>query len=350
MNPILFPFTWISEFARGVLFACFEKVTVLQPAGELVPEPLSRLERDGRLDIYLPDETSDPKADDDLPNLLSAYHAWADLHREERPAFHKFSQLHPRFPDDASTAWIRSKILNPEGKQTDNQSPSNGSEMESLQMARLFLAIAQEYDLQSESLSLDLHTIEDMERNLFRDLTPDQSPPPGLASDALLLTEIEAGRPMPAERLAAWRRLYAHCRGKGDSSLTFQSLFFATSDKEVLNLILDPIETPEVACRIAGIPSVDAGGPFAGTAVHQKIHEVLNGAVQGGPLSSDLTIFFSGNETYPENPGSLIIYRLKGDPVTSAPPGLASNPKSPPIVPMGGENSFTLLGYIGKTG
>lgn len=350
MNPILFPFTWMPESAGGVLLACFKQVTLLQPARKLVPEPLRRLERTGRLAICLPDENPDGKSDkeaiEDLPNLLRAYHEWADLHWGERSAFHKFAQYRSHGPDDASIAWIRAKIREPEG---NIQSHPGGGAAHLLQTARLFLAIAQEYDQQHESLSTDLHTIYDMERNLLQDLAPDRSSSMDFTPAPPLPADIETGRPMPEQRLAAWRRLYTHCLGKGNI-LTSQSRFFVTSDEEALHLVLGPVETPEVVCRIMGIPPGEEEKQFERSAVHQRIDETLDRAVRGGPLSSDSTIIFSENKTCRENTASLTIYRVEGNPMTAALSGSQSVTQSAEINSADGERSDTmpcsLVGHI----
>ncbi len=343
MNPIFFPSTWIPESLRGLLFACFRQVTVLQPARKLVPEPFRRLEENGRLNICLPNDEADGGTVEDLPNLLRDYHAWADLHQGERPAFHKFARLHASGPDDASTAWIRSKIRNPEGENTGEGIPAKDA-TDPLLMSKLFLAIAQEYDLQDEALSRDLHTIEDMERALLRDLSPDQSSPAEISPPAHSPDRLTAGYPMPAQRLAAWQRLYAHCRQR--ENLHVPAPLFITGDQETLHLVLDAVDTPEAVCRVVGIPPGGEDEPFVSTAVHQKIDEVLRAAVQGSRLSSASIISFSGNMTQPENSGTLTIHRIKGSPTPGEIPGPDRVMKTSFESPADDESPFSLLGYI----
>lgn len=320
MNPILFPCTWIPASVRGVLFSCFEQVTVFQPARGLVPETLLRLQREGRLDIRLPDEAphddAGEKTIDDLPNLLKEYHAWADIHGEEHPAFYKFARLYADKPDDVSTAWIRSRIRNPDGEKTGIQSPPDEGKTDPLLMARLFLAIAQEYDQQSESLARDLFTIDDMERNLLHELTPDE-PPTDLGARPPFPMKNKVGDPMPKQRLAAWRLIYAHLRKIKNLPPPTPSPLFITGDRETLDLVMEAAETPEMVCRIVGIPPGGVGKPFVGTAVHQRIEETLSTAAKGDSLSSPTTICFSENEAFLGNTCNLIIYRTKGDPVSA---------------------------------
>lgn len=353
MTPIFFPSTWIPKSDLGLLLACFKQVVLFQPARKLVPERFLRLEAAGRLDIRLPDEGSGEGADekrvDDLPNLLGAYHAWADLHRGEHPAFYRFSELHSRDPDDASTAWIRSKIRGPEREKTGGKS-RDGSEALLLR-ARLFLAIAQEYDQQDESLSGYLHAIDNMERRMLRDLSPDQPSSTAITAGTPLAAEVEAGRPMPAHRLEAWRRLYSHFRRAGNLPPQTSSPFFVTGDQEALRSVLDSADTAEVVCRIVRIPYAAEKKPFVETAVHQKICDVLNAAAQDDNFSAAPTISFS-EKACSDRTGALIIYRGKGNLLPAAPPGSGSVPQPAERFPAGGNKpdtpSCTLLGHLLK--
>lgn len=337
-----------------MLFSCFEQVTVFQPARGLVPETLLRLQREGRLDIRLPDEAPDEdtggKIIDDLPNLLKEYHAWADIHQEEHPAFYKFARLYADKPDDVSTAWIRSRIRNPDGEKTGTQSPPDDRETGPLLMARLFLAIAQEYDQQSESLAQDLFIIDDMERNLLRELAPDEPTPAYLGARPPFPAKTRAGDPMPAERLAAWRLLYAHLRKIRNLPPPAPSPLFITGDRETLDLVMEAADTPEMVCQIVGIPPGGVGKPFVGTAVHQRIEETVHTAAKGGSLSSTPTICFSENEASLGDTSKLIIYRTKRDPVSAAASDREGVMK--PVETMRGDgegtdtSAFSFLGHI----
>lgn len=344
MNPIFFPSTWIPESFRGLLFACFGQVTVLQPSRKLLPESLRRLEEIGRLNICLPYEESDEGAIEDLPSLLRGYHVWADLHQGERPAFHKFARLYSSGPDDTSTTWIRSKIRNPEGENTDEGIPG-GDATDPLLMSRLFMAIAQEYDRQDESLSRDLCAIDNMERNLLRDLSPDQPSPGEISTPSPSPDEVATAYPMSAQRLAAWRHLFSHLQQSKNPHMPAPATFFVTGDREATHLVLDSVDTPEAVCKIVGIPYVGEEDPFVSTADHQRIDKALREAVQGSPLSSS-TILFSENKTCPENTGVLTIYRLKGNPVAVGLSGSERILESSPAIPTDDESPFSLLGYI----
>jgi hypothetical protein len=210
MIPIFFPATWIPQPDRGLLLACFQQVTLLQPALELVPVALRLLQKSGRLNILLPDENTDEGAAPSLPNLLKAHHAWADLHQGEPPDFRKFAQLLPPDADDISTARIRDQIRNDQGETERDQESAPGPDP--LLTARLFLAIDQDYQQQRESLSRDLDHIGAMEKSLFQDLSPDQPSTQFAPSGNPSRTRFETERLIPPERrLSAWRQLFAHC-------------------------------------------------------------------------------------------------------------------------------------------
>jgi hypothetical protein len=341
MNPIFFPSTWIPQADLDLLLACFRQVTLLQPARKLVPEAFSRLEEAGRLHIRLPEEeTGDP-----LSDLLKDYHAWGDLHQGEPPDFRKFAQVVPAAPDDLSTEWIRNQIRHHEGDSTKRR--SRNAAPNPILMARLFLAIAQEYDLQNESLSRDLDRISDMEKNMFRDLSPDEASPPSITAERPGRPRFETERLIPPEkRLAAWRLLFAHCHGPAAATKTSPSPFFVTNDQDSLRLVADSVGTPETVCRIEGILPTGKDTPFSATADHRRIDETLLSATRGGPLPSPPTFTFSNQSVGDGNTGSLVICRVRGNPV--APPHCesADRPGLPGTTEPGNENRFSLLGHF----
>ena len=134
MKPIYFPYTTISEPVLGALLTCFKQVAVYQPSRDHVPESLRNWEAGGRLQIHLPDEDEN----DPLPNLLKAYHEWAELHKGERPDFEKFRPPLTPYYDASSTSRIRSDIQKA-AKGTETAPSREDKERSLLLRARLFL-------------------------------------------------------------------------------------------------------------------------------------------------------------------------------------------------------------------
>lgn len=336
MKPIFFPSTWMPRSAREVLLACFKQVTVLQPALKLVPDDLRRLEESGRLEILLPDENSVEV----LPDLLKAYHAWADLHEGEPPDFYRFAKLAAPAPDDASTEWIRARIRDSEGDSTNAQDTPGRERPDPILLARLFLAIAQEFDQQNESLHRDLDDIAAMERNMFQSLSPDERPQAFIATGKSLPMGFGIDGSQSERRLASWLRLYVNCRETTIDPTPPPSLF-VTDDPEALRLMLPPEEAPEVVCRITGIPPTGEDKPFAASAVHRDIDETLQSAANGVSLSSPAEYCLGGQATPGENIGALTFYRIKAC-TAPAPFDREDSPEK------GAETPYSLLGLIEK--
>lgn len=341
MNPIFFPSTWIAKPTLEMLLACFKQVTVLQPARKLVPGDLHSLEESGRLEILLPDETST----EELPDLVKAYHEWADLHRGEHPDFHRFAQLTAPVPEDASTEWIRARIKTPEGDAGSVQDTPGGNAPDPLLTARLFLAIAQEYDLHSESLSSDLDDIAAMEKNMFQSLSPDEPPRASITAGKPLPPGFGPGGAMPGRRLASWRRLYAGCR-RGSTASPPPSPLFVTDDPETLQLFLVRGAAPELVCRVVGIRPAGDESPFAATDAHRKIEETLRSAANGGPLSAPPEFVLGGQTSPGERIGTLTVYRLKGSPAMPGPPEQEASPEAPAAPEAAEEIPCSLLGHV----
>lgn len=230
MIPIYFPFTRISESIQNALFACFDQIVVYSPHPELVPASHRDLATQNRLEIRLPKE----EPGDKLPILLESYYAWAQLYQGDDFDFHKFSAHYPTPPQDPSSAEIRSQIL----KADQNASSRKEKPLDPLLKARLFLAIAQRYDEAQESLSKDLSEISRMQQNLLRDLAPDREKTPAINSDAPISDSVEIFRPMAAERLTSWCRLYIHHRRQTEDREAQSPPLLVTSDPDAFDLIM----------------------------------------------------------------------------------------------------------------
>jgi hypothetical protein len=345
MNPTFFPSTWIPEAHRNILLSCFRQVTVLQPERTLVPAVFRHLERNGRLDIRLADEGSHGETAQTFPELLKAYHAWADLHQGERPDVHKFAKFAAPPPDDTSTAWIRDRIRHHAGHPPGSRGTPAGQEAAPLLAARLFLAIAQTYDQEHESLARDLDDIGAMEKNLFRNLSPEEQPSSFPTAWYPAGSGFKAERSFPDRRLAAWRRLYAHCHTPAAGPKPLPP-FFVTNDGDALHLLLDPPDTPEVVCRIEVTIPVGEAPPFAATAAYLKIDEKLRSAAQGIRLSAAPTFSLANQAGGTGGAGTLTIYRMQGNPVTAYHPGSSGGSESSRALETGNAPPFTLIGHL----
>ena len=340
MIPIFFPFTRIPEPIQNPLFACFDRIVVYSPHPECIPTSHRDLKDKGLLEIRVLEE----EVGDKLPTLLKSYHAWARLHRGERPDFHKFSTRQTTPPQDPPGTEIRSQIL-----KTDRNTPSREDKGADLLLkARVFLAFAQQYDEHQESLSRDLSNISAMQRDLLQHLTPDREQAPSIKPDTHLSESAEILRPMAAERLAAWSRLYVHhCRQMADGE-SDQPLppFLVTSEPDVFHLLKGTEDSAEVVCHISDIPLTGQGPSPGSKAVGDEIHRMLSMASEGTPLSRVAEFSLSDNQNRLVNAAALTIFRKRGDIITSHLSSLDGAEMPCETSPPFDENACTLVGCI----
>jgi hypothetical protein len=348
MTPVYFPSTWIPEKVRNALFACFKQVTLLQPSQLLAPEPLRSLEKKGRLRICLPDEIAGAESGDELPDLLNAYREWGNLHRGEDRAFHKFAGLLTPAPDDTSIARIRSEIRNATNNDAIGRNSDDDVGEDPLRTARLFLAIAQDFERQDESLSRDFDAIGNMERNLLKELTPDEPSSMLYSPNRVSPSGTGPVHSMSAHQLAAWRLLYAHCLECGHLTPQEPASLYISNDQEAIRLVLDCGETPEAVCRINGIPAMTEENPFVLSPLHQQLSETLRSAAHGHPLFSDRIFSFSDQEPGDCESFSAVFYRIKGNPLADARSKPENRPDPSAPYSEESERFFTLVGHFEK--
>ncbi len=160
MKPIYFPFTYVSEPVAEALASCFKQTVVYASSGDL-PESMQKWMKNSILDIRTPVINDEDKLD----AVIKDYKNWANIHKESGMAFFKSKKNTIPFFDDTYTSQIRSAIKqNPEPEKPD---PVFNS--------RLFLHIAQEFDMQNWELTRDLDLFDDMEQKLIKELKGDDS-------------------------------------------------------------------------------------------------------------------------------------------------------------------------------
>jgi hypothetical protein len=315
MKPIYFPFTTISEPVLGALLTCFEQVVIYQPSRNHVPESLLSREAGGRLQIHLPDEDEN----DPLPRLLKAYHAWALLHEGERPDFEKFHPPQPPYTDAAATSRIRSDIQKAV-KGTGTTPSLEEKERSMLLRARLFLTVAQEHDQLRQALREDLDRIEDLEKDLFRDLVSDQDEPFPMRSLNRPAEETEVGCYMSGARMTAWTRLHVHFRKTQVTEAATRPKtpnLLITSDRFALEHLLAQAEEAEMICSVSGIPFRSPADTAENVFFNEQRCEKLRALTAESTGSPGLNAVLTDAGSRSGSSSRLTIYRLNEDAVMS---------------------------------
>ncbi len=247
MLPIYFPFTVVSGEVISRVGSLFEKAVLYMPSKTGIPLAMQELQQQGVLEIQTPDIGDETG----FAELMDQYRAWADLHK--KTGLSMFRGLKPGIPfyDEDRVAGIQSRIL----KNLSGEGVENEVEEDPLLTARVFLQMAQEYDIQNMELKKSLYTVESMETDLYRHLSgPDEleeDDHPGLGGASLSLKgNDDPGAYMTAERLEAWSTLVL-------SDPPDSSFFFTDSENVMdyireLRAVMEPVGY-EVIDFIAGI-------------------------------------------------------------------------------------------------
>lgn len=199
MIPILFPYTYLSPRVLEPLSTLFGKVLIYQPVDKLFPADLEESSRSGKIEIRIPLKDNDKK----LKAILKEYRTWADLHHISQREYHKITHRLNLPAQDPMSSQIRQEIKDRMSgeKEHDTLTPSDN--------ARLFLALAQEFDMQQTGLSMEINQIQDMQQQLFRDLRGD-GPGESNSFSSAESPQPESSGYMASERLSTWSHLLCH--------------------------------------------------------------------------------------------------------------------------------------------
>lgn len=226
MKPIYFPFTFISKPIVEALSACFKQTVVYQISSQKVPEKMQEWCKSGTLDIRIPVEGDEKKLD----KILKDYRAWINLHQGSEIAFLKTQADKIPIFDETSASQIRDDIKKISRENQSQEKPDD------LFYARLFLHIAQEFDLQNIELKQDLLLFETMEQDLMKNLKGENEVSHMDTGGNQELKADDPGHYMTKERIKAWTSLMQH-----DQQV---SGLFVTSSRAMLEYLIDI--TPEM--------------------------------------------------------------------------------------------------------
>jgi hypothetical protein len=203
MPTIYLPFTHISQASAARLGCIFGPLVLYHPAAESLSSDLQKLSEEGAIEIRVP-----PGADDQrLAAMKKEYRAWANLRQDrhgiDTGAFMASKGRIPFFDED-STAQISSELK----KIRAGEPAAKAKTPDPLLHGRLFLALAQEHDLQIAGLEQDLEAIGGLEKKLLGGLKGE--------ADEMDLADLtlrpaaaqDPGAFMTVERIRAWSCLF----------------------------------------------------------------------------------------------------------------------------------------------
>ena len=207
MLPTLFPYTYLNESRYRLLRAVFGVLAVYQPAENQVPETMARRAAEGGLALRIPLRGRE----DELARCITEYTAWAAQHQGGQgldSQFFRHSERRVPLVDDSAVTRLKSAIRGGAAADAGDPGGQQGVSGADRQFqARLFLAMAQEYDQRQWALMDDLAALKSQERRLMdnlKGLSPSAAPrsPAFPAEHAPDSYQIES-------RLRAWLQLWA---------------------------------------------------------------------------------------------------------------------------------------------
>jgi len=249
MKPIYFPFTYISKPVAEALHTCFGKTIVYQPSSKNIPEEIHKLAERGVLDIRI----SGKKDEEKLSALLKDYNAWANLHQGSRGIqldFFKARKNKIPFFDDTSTSQLKADIKDIAGENPARKEP------DPFFNARIFLSIAQNFDMQNDKIDLDMASFETARMDLIKNLKgEDETSPvvPGYGDEFKTGNLADHDHMIP-ERLEAWALLMCCDPMQRRDEM---SGLFVTSSRQAIDYLLEKTPETENLFSIDAIPMVE---------------------------------------------------------------------------------------------
>jgi hypothetical protein len=231
MKPIYFPFTFISEPMLKDISIFFPQTIIYQPSSEKIPEYLKKSADEGLLEIHAPFGGDEKRFD----SIVREYRQWVEHHRGSETTFFKtriFDNIDietiPMYSDN-STSRIKYNIKKGE---MENQPKKPDEEF----TARLFLLIAQEFDIQQYEFKKDLQYFQIMENNFFSNIRDDDEFSETNMKNLNSVIVDDVGSNKTGQRLSAWLKIFEHDPVAPDE---FGSGLFITSSHSVLEYIME---------------------------------------------------------------------------------------------------------------
>jgi len=329
MQAIFFPFTYISETVCEAVKTCFQQVRIYQPTRRQIPLQLQALSQKGLIDIAIPAEDDDNK----IEILVKDYRKWAGQHQGGVLDYLKRQRGSIPFFDDTATAQIKADIKHT-AKPPEPQDP--------LFNARVFLQIAQVYDLQSEEIARKLVSMDQAERNLFKHIIGESDVPTQNALRSQTKVGVDSAGYMIPPRILAWSQLFLR-----DSAFdsTEKPTVFVTTHREALEFLTEQAAAAERILKVTSLPIVK---PLSeGYADWQKgFGRILDSLPENaGALAADLIARFGGT-----NPSSLkvdlTLYRIPGESPSVFFARCIDHPLKGAKRSLPGERDYTLIGLV----
>ncbi|MDO9567739.1 MAG: hypothetical protein Q7J15_13525 [Candidatus Desulfaltia sp.] len=239
MKPIYFPFTCIFDVSAEMISAIFGQPVVYRPSSKNLPEIMQELAKTEAIDIRIPVKKDENKLD----AMLKEYKSWLNLHLGDKRGMTSFFKTHADkipFFDDTFTAQIKADIR----KNTQQKQPE--VKPDPLFNARIFLAIAQEFDAQNWEINQKLFMVDKMQQDIIKNIKGEIDSSFVENAENSLLESYDPGAYMTADRIKAWALLMQH-----DPQ---ESGLFITNSSSAFEYLIDKASRTEIIVSFDSIP------------------------------------------------------------------------------------------------
>ncbi len=230
MKTIYFPFTSISDKLMTIIGNCFDSPIVIYQPTTYLPKAMQHWVDSGKAEIRRPIQGDEAL----LERIVREYQRWAELHQGAELSAFRFMVN----DEESSIARIRNSLRR-------YNLPKDTEKCDPMFNVRLFLRIAQEYDIQHQEADKEISAFEKMEKAMLEELRGEEDEL-GIVSDKPIVRE-DVGEYMTAERLIAWTQLMLRD--------TEESCWFITESPAVFEYLQDyAASEPVMAIEEVEIP------------------------------------------------------------------------------------------------
>lgn len=231
MKPAYMPFTYASAAMIQCIRQSVGPFMVLAPVSGHAPGPVRQAAEEGRIDLRAPVSCDDEQ----IIASVAKFKTWGAAHEGHMDAFKTMAE---HYDSEAFTAELRSDIFRGEPR-VDAADPMFN--------ARLFLALAQEYDMQQADLQTELQAAEASRRQMLAALQGDAEAREDFSASGM---QTDPGHYLTERRISSWLRLLT---AEGDPSR-----IWLTSSSAVFDHLLEFLSEARQVAHLSGLPKTEA--------------------------------------------------------------------------------------------
>ena len=260
MLPVLFPHTLMTESLIEGLQQFFQQITVLQASDARMPAAMIQWEAEAAIHILRPAPDNG-----EISTALQAFRLWRQQHQGGDVSIYRYMEENVPFFSAASVSQIKKEIRTRPLAKPEHESKAGGDAAARLFQARLFLQMAQEFDVQNHEIAQNLAEQVQLEQGLFSRLKGNGAEPTSKESETLG-AEFAKDDPfgyMLRDRLQAWARVML--------SLKTEAAVFITSRRDVVEMLFSDLLTIDAGVQRQAISVFDGSAD----AVAEKKQQLL---------------------------------------------------------------------------